>query len=218
MNIFLIQLAIVFLPGLIWAQLDGRYAMKEKPQQVEFLIKAFMFGLTTYAFVYIGYELSGHNFSSLPISESNPTRFLMDEFIDEILISLPTAFILAVIWIYAATYKWLTLLLQKIRATKKYGDEDVWDFTFNSPRAEVEYVHVRDFNKGITYAGWVAAFSESGKLRELLLRDAIIHDNQEKEIGNSTGNEPGIPYVYIARDVSDIDIEFPYRKQKQLSE
>lgn len=53
MNILLVQLAIVFLPGLIWAQLDVRYAQKAKPSQAEFLIRAFIFGLMTYAAVYI---------------------------------------------------------------------------------------------------------------------------------------------------------------------
>ena len=41
MNILLVQLAIVFLPGLIWAQLDVRYAQKAKPSQAEFLIRSF---------------------------------------------------------------------------------------------------------------------------------------------------------------------------------
>lgn len=58
-----------------------------------------------------------------------------------------------------------------IKATKTYGDEDVWDFTFNSSDAAVEYVHFRDFANRIVYAGGVREFSETDKLRELVLRD-----------------------------------------------
>ena len=200
-DLLLFQLAIVFLPGLIWAQLDASYAMKEKPGPAEFLIRAFMFGLVTYVGVYCGYEVLGYSFSLLETGDSDSNIFLSKEFIDEISISIPFSFILAVIWIYAATYKWLTRLLHKIRATRKYGDEDVWDLAFNSPEMSSEYVHVRDFDKNITYAGWVSAFSDTGKLRELLLSDALIYDD--------SGEETKIRLLYIARDKTDIHIEFP---------
>ena len=207
-DILLFQLAVVFLPGLIWAQLDASYAMKEKPGPAEFLIRAFMFGLVTYVGVYCWYEIGGYSFSLLETSDSESNIFLSKEFIDEISISVPLSFILAVSWIYAATYKWLTRFLQIIRATRKYGDEDVWDLAFNSPKMGSEYVHVRDFDKGIVYAGWVEAFSETGKLRELLLSDALIYDDSGEEDDDS-GEETEIRLLYIARDKTDIHIEFP---------
>ena len=121
-----------------------------------------------------------------------------------------TSFVfLAIIWITGSTYKWLTRFLQIIRVTKKYGDEDVWDFTFNSSQTEVEYVHLRDFEKNIIYAGWVDSFSETGKLRELLLREVRIYDSEGDEIGVE------IPLLYLARKVDDIHIEFPYREVEE---
>jgi hypothetical protein len=110
-----------------------------------------------------------------------------------------------VLWLYASTYKLLTQLLQQIKATKRYGDEDVWDYTFNSGRPDVEYVHVRDFDKKITYAGWVEAFSESEKQRELRLRDVLVYDFEGKVLFET-------PRVYLARKADNIDIEFPYRE------
>ena len=204
-DIILVQFAIVFLPGLIWAQIDARYAAKEKPGQAEFIIRAFLFGISTYAIAYTGYSMFGQRFSVLSVEPSDPTRLLLDDFVDEILVSVAVAFVLAVVWMYVATYKLLVRLLIKIRATKKYGDEDVWDFTFNSSQEEIEYVHVRDFIKGTTYTGWVRAFSETGKSRELLLRDVIMYDSQ--------GDNPTeVPLLYLERDGADIHIEFPYRR------
>ena len=210
-DMLLFQLAIVFLPGLIWAQLDASYAMKERPSPAEFLIRAFMFGLVTYVGVYCWYEAWGYSFSLIGISDSDSKIFLSKEFIDEISISVPFSFALAVIWIYAATYKWLTRFLHLIRATRKYGDEDVWDLTFSSSVVKPDYVHVRDFDKGIVYAGWVEAFSETGKLRELLLSDALIYDDsgEETTIEETTIEETTIRFLYIARDKTDIHIEFP---------
>ena len=204
-DIILVQLAIVFLPGLIWAQIDARYSAKEKSGQAEFVIRAFLFGISTYAMTYVGYTLFGQSFSPLSFESSGPTRLLLDDFVDEILVSVVVAFVLAIVWMYAATYKLLVRLLIKIRATKKYGDEDVWDFTFNSSQEEIQYVHVRDFTKGTTYSGWVRAYSETGKSRELLLRDVIMFDRQG-------GNPTEVPLLYLERDGTDIHIEFPFRR------
>lgn len=204
MDILLLQLAIVFLPGLIWARLDSRYAMTEKPTQTELLIRAFMYGLTTYSVVYIVYWVAGFEFSILKIDDPTKKVLLTNEFIDEIIWSLPISFGLAVVWIAATNHKWLTRSLQYFKITKRYGDEDVWDFTFNSSQAAVEYVHVRDFEKNLTYAGWVNTFSETGRLRELVLRDVIIYDSE--------GNESEVPLLYLARDPKDIHIGFPYRE------
>ena len=71
-----------------------------------------------------------------------------------------------------------------------------------------EYVHVRDFDKNITYAGWVKAFSETGKLRELLLSDVVVYSNSDEEA--TTIEETKIRFLYIARDKTDIHIEFPH--------
>ena len=203
-DIFLVQLAIVFLPGLIWAQIDAGYVAKKKSGQVEFIIRAFLFGLFSYAIVFIGYGLAGKSFSSVDIDASAQSGIVISDFVDEILSSVPTSFVLALMWAYMSKYKLLARFLIKIGATKKYGDEDIWDLTFNSSQARTEYVHVRDFDKGVTYTGWVSAFSETGRVRELLLRDAIVYDIKSE-------NPAEAPLLYLARDESDVHIEFPFR-------
>ena len=210
-DIILVQLAIVFLPGLIWAQIDARYAVKRKPRPIEFFIRAFLFGISTYLVAYLGYAAFGHTFSSLDVDPSGPARILLDDFVDEILISAAIAFVLAIIWIYVATYRLLNRLLIWTRATNKYGDEYVWDFMFNSSQGESEYVHVRDFEKGMTYTGWVSAFSETEQLRELLLRDVIVYTGD-------SGESTAVPLLYLARDGADIHIEFPYRRPRRREE
>ena len=210
-DIILVQLAIIFLPGLIWAQIDARYAVKRKPRPIEFLIRAFLFGISTYLIAYAGYAVFGQSFSSLDVDPSGPARILLDDFVDEIFISAVIAFLLSIIWIYVATYRLLNRLLIWSRATNKYGDEDVWDFMFNSSQGESEYVHVRDFEKGMTYTGWVSAFSETEKLRELLLRDVIVYTGD-------SGESTAVPLLYLARDGADIHIEFPYRRPRRREE
>jgi hypothetical protein len=94
-----------------------------------------------------------------------------------------------------------------IGATKRYGDEDVWDYTFNAHAsiASVEYIHFRDFEKELIYGGWVATFSETEKLRELVLQDVEVYNFDGQALYS-------VPMLYLARAPENLHIEFPYRK------
>lgn len=162
-DIVLIQLAIVFLPGLIWAQIDARHAVKEKPGHVEFIIRVFLFGLFSYVVAFVGYNLFGKDFSSIGVDFPDQTGIVPNDFVDEVLISIGISIVLAVLWIYTTNYKILVRFLMLIKATRRYGDEDVWDFMFNSPQMDTEYVHVRDFDKGVTYTVLGEGFLGNGK-------------------------------------------------------
>ena len=202
-DLLFIQLAVVFLPGLIWTQLVATYAMKERPRPAEFLVRAFIFGLLTYLAVYLMYGCLGLKFSEPPVGDSR--QLITGGFADELVWSSITAVAFAFVWIYGSTRRWMTRCLNRVGAATTHGKEDVWDLTFSRLRAEVEYVHVRDFERGITYAGWVRAYSETGKQRELLLRDVIVWDRANNKID--------VPLLYLAPDGSKIHIEFPYREE-----
>ena len=203
-NLVILQFAIIFLPGLIWAGLDSRYALKSKPSEFQYTLRAFLFGLASYAVTFGIYALLGWPFNLADLSGAAATGIFTPAIFKEVLSAVVVGLVLAILWLYSSNYKWDTRFLQKIGATKTYGDEDVWDFTFNSPVAAVEYVHFRDFANRIVYAGWVKEFSETEKLRELVLRDAQIYDFDGNKLFDT-------PLVYLARDPENIHIEFPYR-------
>jgi hypothetical protein len=98
--------------------------------------------------------------------------------------------------------KLITNILIKYDITNKYGNEDIWDFTFNSRRKDVEFIYVRDFEKELVYAGKVISFSQSEKLREIVLKEVKIYNFSSEEIY-------AIPKIYLARKSDDITIEFP---------
>lgn len=101
--------------------------------------------------------------------------------------------------------------LQAIRATKRYGDEDVWDFILNSSQAFAEYVHVRDFDRRLNFSGWVSAFSLKEEFRELLLRDVEVTDFEGDVLYNT-------PRVYISMPKEGLLIEFPFSQEQQDAE
>jgi hypothetical protein len=207
-DLLLLQLAVLLLPGLIWARLDARYALKTKPSDTEFFLRAFQFGLVSYGVTYVLYWVVGWPFVLIDLADAGTKPVLTSAIVPEVLAATGVGLILSILWIYSATYKWITWILQKIRATKMYGDEDVWDYTFNSPVPAVEYVNFRDFENKIVYAGWVVSFSETEKLRELVLRDVQIFDFEGTLLF-------GLPMVYLARAPENIHIEFPYQGPAQ---
>ncbi len=202
LNLFVAQIAVLFLPGIIWARIDMRYAAKEKRSDLDFFIATFIFGLVAYSLTFVGYAAAGRTFRVVDFKAVGDTSVLTSQVCWEILIATAVGFVLAILWVYASTWKILTKFLQFIRATKRYGDEDVWDFTFNSAGTHTRFVNVRDFDKKIVYTGRVNAFSESEKLRELTLYDVEVYDFDANFMY-------AVPHLYMARRPDDIHIEFP---------
>jgi hypothetical protein len=202
LNVFIAQIAVLLLPGIIWARLDVRYAIKEKPSEFDFVLRAFVYGLASYAVTFALYSCLKQPFALIDVAEAQAKTVITQQIGGEILAATAIGFILGVLWVYASTWKILTHVLQFIRATNRYGDEDVWDFTFNSTEPSVRFVNVRDFEKRIVYTGRVNAFSETGKLRELTLYEVEIYDFE----GNFMYE---VPRLYLARKPDDIHIEFP---------
>jgi len=199
---FLLQLAILFLPGVVWAHLDAKFATKGSPSQVEFLARSLFFGLVSYAATYVLFGLLGHPFEMIDFNQVNDHAVITKPVAIQIISATAVGFLLSVIWMYGVRFKWLTRILQKIGATRTYGDEDVWDFTLNSRSAVSEYVHYRDFENEIVYAGWILLFSETEKLRELVLRDVQVFDFNGSLLFEQ-------PRIYIARKAEGMHLEFP---------
>ena len=204
----LVQLALVFLPGLIWTQLAVTYSMKEPPGPMGFLVRAFIFGHMAYAVVYLLYGLFGTEFSVLPVTDLQPLPFWNADFADELFWASVVAFVLSLIWIYCSSRRFMTRILNRMRMATTHGKGDVWDLTFSQPDAN--YACIRDLDKGIVYAGWIEIYSETGKLRELLLRDASIWDKNSDAIEE-------VPFLYLAKTYTDVRIEFRYKAQPPKS-
>jgi Family of unknown function (DUF6338) len=204
MDIFILQIAIIFVPGMIWERIDALFALKGTPSQFDIVRRSFVFGLVAYILTYGFYVLLGWPFYFLRIDKDQP--ILNENLFGEIAFATGIATLCGVFYIYIVNYKVLYRVMRSIKVSKRYGNEDVWDYTFSSWDADVEYIHIRDFEKKVTYAGWVELYSESDKTRELVLRDVIVYDFDGNQLFETAR-------VYLARKVDNIDIEFPYREQ-----
>lgn len=100
------------------------------------------------------------------------------------------------------TYKLANRIGRFIRVTRRFGDEDVWDYFNNLPDIpEYEWVFVRDHKTGLVYFGWIYAYSDSEKDRELLMCDVDVYTNDKGEFLYKTG------MLYLCRDRYDLTIE-----------
>jgi len=200
MDPFIIQLAIIFVPGMIWERIDALFVQKYRPSQFDILRRSFAFGLLAYIFTFSLYKVLGIEFKLFELSKDG--AIISIENLYEIVVASISALILSIPYTWVINRRYHYRILQAVGATKRFGDEDVWDFTLNARNTSLKYVHLRDFDKRITYAGWVQYFSETEKIRELLLSDAILYDFDGNKILET-------PRIYLARSMDNIDLEFP---------
>lgn len=97
------------------------------------------------------YLLLGWPFTLADPSDASDKGILTGSIFKEVTSAIVVGVILAIVWLFASNRKSDTRFLQWIGATKRYGDEDVWDFTFNSSVAaasapwSAQFEHVRVF-------------------------------------------------------------------------
>lgn len=103
---------------------------------------------------------------------------------------------------YAQQFKLINRFGRWIGATHRFGDEDVWEYFYNSPDIG-SWLYVRDHQEDLVYYGWLEAYSESEDDRELLLSEVEIYDNET--------SEPlyAVPFLYVSREAYNFTIEIP---------
>lgn len=201
-SLALLELALVFLPGIIWAAIDNRYGPPRPFSEFRFTLSAFLFGTASYAELALAYWIFDKELVIPALTQDLNQDFR--PLIGQIFLALFLAFASAIVWAAASNRKLFSRLLRAAGVTKRFGDEDVWEFVFNSGSPMSEYVNLRDFGRQLTYAGYVGAFSDSGEIREILLRDVDVYDFAGTLLYN-------MPHIYLARSKSDLHIELPYR-------
>lgn len=174
----------------------------KKLDAYERLIRVIIYGVITYFTVYLSYRALGWDFSSVTLVNQDENPLLTDQHIDEILVAIPVSFLLSVGWVFIKNRKYAIRFLQFIGATQSFGDEQVWDFVFNTRGNDVAFVNVKDYSLERVFSGWLVAYSESQVERELYLEDVIIYDFQGKKIDR-------VNHMYLYRNGDSLNLEFP---------
>lgn len=201
---FLMRVIFLAVPGIVSYMLFRKLAGKTKCEKWEEWCQIVLFSLIIYG----TYSIFVWFFGLLGCSKVELSFFkaILDEKVaiawSEIIIAsllgVPIAFFASAIH----TYKLVNRIGRLIWVTRRFGDEDVWDYFNNLPDIpEYEWVFVRDHKTGLVYFGWIYAYSDSEKDRELLMCDVDVYTNDKGEFLYKTG------MLYLCRDRYDLTIE-----------
>jgi hypothetical protein len=118
-----LELTLIFVPGFIWMKIHTRYGPKIQRTQFDLILDAFIFGVISYALLYIIYWLFGSNLKLFNL-ETDSRRLVQPEVFPEILWAVIISTIGGIIGLYIENRKLFTRFVQRIGATNTYGDED----------------------------------------------------------------------------------------------
>lgn len=200
---FLIRIIFLAFPGIIGSRFYGKLRGYVKRPYWEYLLEIAIFSLLSYGLLGVAIGILD-NLSILDIRFTSINAFF-DEDIpiswSEVVLASLMSIILSLVASAIYTHKVINKLGRLVGATRKYGDEDVWDL-FNNMQ-DIQWVYVRDHKLGLIYYGWIYAFSDSEKPRELMIRDVDVYSNE-------TGEKLyDADIIYVARDLNDLTIEVP---------
>lgn len=157
---FGLRLILLFLPGIICASLVDALTTHPPRTQFRFTLRALILGVASYGILVL-FQPSISFFAAL--SDLKVVPSLVEAGYASIV-----ALGMAVVLTYIANYKIHFKIAHKLRLTKRFGDQDVWSYLFNSP--DVEWITVRDHKRNLVYDGRARFFSEDSKTAELYLQ------------------------------------------------
>lgn len=208
---FLIRIIFLAVPGMVSYMLFRKLSGRTKREKWEELCQVILFSLIiygTYSACIWFFGLFGLGRGELTFFKAifdENVSIVWGEIIIACLLGIPVAFIASVIH----TYKLINFFGRLIRVTRRFGDEDVWDFFHNLPEeVEHEWVFVRDHKTGLLYFGWIYLYSDSEKERELLMGDVDVYTNDEGEFLYKT------EMLYLCRGRYELTIEIPMANEK----
>jgi hypothetical protein len=203
-----IKLLLIFLPGIIATIIVDNLTTHRNRDFKYFIINSYLLGMLTYLLLNL---LISINNSIVIWNGFEPTlkmKFLgnllnmSDQIsIKEVFFATLLAILIGIIVSVCINYKIFHQIAIKLGITRKFGDADVWQYTFNSP--DITWVIVRNIDTDIMYQGWVHAFSDTCDINELFLRQVTVYKN-------STGIKLyEMDGIYIKQNKDVLVLEFP---------
>lgn len=205
-----IRLLLLFIPGIVCHSIIDLLTVHRQRRPHEVFLLSYLYGILSYALyafiamlvsirirsdgIHIPFQTIGF-FDSLRDGKQ-PLSFL------EIFLVTVLAAGIGVLLSAALNRYWFHKAALRFGITNKFGEPNVWSFTFNS--RDVRWVNVRDFAHNLMYRGYVQTFSDVEDTRELLLTDVTVYNE-------TTGRRLyDARSMYLARNKDDITIEIQF--------
>lgn len=199
----LIRLVFLVFPGIVgskvYRKLRGRAdrpAWEDSVEIVMFAVAAYVVhGMAAWILSGAGLDVHFTIFRAF-LDEKTPIEW------STVAVASCIAVALAMIGSLFHYKQWLMRVGRWMRVSNRSGDGDLWEYFHELP--DTVWVFVRDHKVDLVYFGWIAAYSDSGKERELILRDVQVFENtRPADVIYAT------PVMYLARNRDDLTLEIP---------
>lgn len=175
-----VQLILLLLPGALSALVVERLTVHPTWSQFRFVLYSILLGAASYATLDLVLRVTG--WSLAPVSGrlsvwgalATDGQTIPSE---ELLLACVVGLLLGLLLTRSVQNKWLHRLGKRLGATTKYGDENLFSYFLASP--ETDWVFISDKEKGLTYEGLLQSFSESERVREVLLLNARVYTYED---------------------------------------
>jgi len=212
---FTFRLLFLFFPGIISHFILEAFTFHRKREVHLVILRSFVLGILSYFVLYQIKRVYAFLLLSLWGIQYNFTVKIFDAFpgekpwisYNEIFWTTILAVPLSLCIAFVQNKKYHYHIAKKLRITRRIGDLDLWNYTFEPP--DTGWVVVRDIKNNLAYQGWIQGFSETSRENELLLREVIVSQNDSgKELYR-------VDALYLSRDPNDLTIEFILQKKDE---
>lgn len=218
MSELLVSIIVILIPGIAATIISDKLTTHSKWDSFKFGLYSLMLGVFTYvvlqSVVFIWNVVSAISFKEF--SCNNLTIFrTFDWYTLKIWGStlnggkgidaweICAAFVLsAPVALFAAwliNFKVFNAVARKLKISNKYGDENLFSYYLNAK--EIDWIYVRDPDKGHTYQGRIVSFAENEKTQELVLSEVTVFNYEDSALLYT------VPTIYLSREYGKISIE-----------
>jgi len=229
-----VKLLILGLPGIICYFLCHKLIGKPQRPVIEIVLLVFLYSILSYSLVFLSSPLTNYAFNLesdiiivtfLDLNQKKPIKIDQDqktpagsfhkqnnEYEPEnsknlffIFHAIFCGILLSYFLSYLKYYNVANIIGRTVKATERYGDEDVWEYFQKLPDSQKNngWLIVRDLKTDLSYICQISTWSDSGLERELILYDASVYNNSTGEHLYDAQN------IYLSRNKDDITIEVP---------
>lgn len=166
---FLIRIVFLALPGVLTSLLYRKLLGKRSAKELEDILEIAVFSVLSYGILFLiatildKWGVSHISLTALQAFSDEKIPLQWREILLACFVGVVLAFVAAAVY----THKFIHRIGRFLNVTRRFGDEDVWDFFHNSPDIISQWVYVRDHKTNLVYFGWINTFSESEKKESL---------------------------------------------------
>lgn len=221
LSLFTLQVAFLAIPGVLALFVSRRLFRFEPRNTLESFFTVFLFSVASYEAYDLTHQSLRRLLDVILDREASPSTSLVVVRLLENTASIRHAEVVGsavfgVLLAYGVSaihrFNLVSRLGLRIGATHRFGDEDVWHFFHNAPQTgDAGWVFVRDHKQQLVLYGWIAAWSDSGEAREIVLSEVDVFTNDGGEMLYS------VQWLYLSRSPDELTIEVPRELQTQTA-